>query len=98
MRRNVFTGRPGRRPPRGRRGSFLAEMAMASVMVMIAMTLTVKVLGYAGAQRRAAEHRQRAVQETANVLERITAYPYDEITPERARQLSLSPAAQQSLP
>jgi hypothetical protein len=32
------------------------------------------------------------------VLERITAYPYDEITAERARALGLSPWAQQSLP
>jgi hypothetical protein len=98
MRRIVHRDQPGGRPAASRRGSLLAEVAMGTVMVMIAMTLTVKVLGYAGSQRRAADHRQRAVQEAANVMERITAYPYDEITPERARELALSPSARQSLP
>jgi hypothetical protein len=98
MRRIVHSDHRGSRPAAGRRGSLLAEVAMATVMVMIAMTLTVKVLGYVGSQRRVADHRQRAVQEAANVMERITAYPYDEITGQRARQLTLSPSAQQSLP
>ncbi len=71
---------------------------MGTVMVMIAMSLTVQVLGYVGSQRRVVEHRQRAVQEAANVLERITAHPYDEITAERARQLVLAPSARQALP
>jgi hypothetical protein len=98
MRRIVLRDHPRRRLSLARRGSLLAEVAMATVMVMIAMTLTIKVLGYVGSQRRAAEHRQRAVQEAGNVLERITAYPYDEITAERARQMVLAPSAQPSLP
>ncbi len=67
-------------------------------MLMIGMSLAVKVLGYAALQRRAAEQRQRAVQEAANVMERLTAYPFDEVTPERARAVSISPATLQSLP
>jgi hypothetical protein len=98
MRRIVHRDHPGSPPAAGRRGSLLAEVAMGTVMVMIAMTLTVKVLGYVASQRRVADHRQRAVQEVANVMERITAYPYDEITAERARGLALSPSARQSLP
>lgn len=98
MRRNVLTNHPRSPRSHARRGSLLAEVAMGTVMVMIAMTLTIKVLGYVGSQRRAAEHRQRAVQEVANVLERITAYPYDEITAERARQMALAPSAEPSLP
>ena len=31
-------------------------------------------------------------------MERITAYPFDEVTPELAGRLTLSPAARQSLP
>jgi hypothetical protein len=99
MRRTVLIGHPTtRRTSAGRRGSLLAEVAMATVMLMIAMTLTVKVLGYVGIQRRAAEHRQRAVQEVANVMERLTAYPYDELTADRARQMALSPSSRQVLP
>ncbi len=36
--------------------------------------------------------------EVANVMERITAYPFDEVTPELARRMTLSRAARQSLP
>ena len=98
MRRIVLRDHSRRPCSRARRGSLLAEVAMATVMVMIAMTLTIKVLGYVGSQRRVAEHRQRAVQEAANVLERLTAHPYDEITAEQARGMVLAPSAQQSLP
>ena len=71
---------------------------MAGVMLAIAMTLTVQVLGHAGQQRRAAEHRQRAILEVANIMERITALPFDLVTAERARRLSISPTAAGTLP
>ena len=58
-----------------RRGSLLVEVAMAAVLLMIAMTLTVKVLGLVALERRASERRQRALFEVANVMERITSYP-----------------------
>ncbi len=91
--------RAGRQVPvRPRRGSLLAEVAMATVMLMIGMTLTLKVTGYAGHQRRSADQRQRAVQEVANAMERLTAHPFEEVTVERGRALSISRAAVQSLP
>jgi hypothetical protein len=71
---------------------------MATVMLMIAMTLTIKVLAYVGHQRRDAEHRQRAVLEAGNVMERLTAYSYEAITPELARKIALSSTTRQSLP
>jgi len=82
----------------GRRGSLLAEVAMATVLLMIAMTLTVKVLGSVALERRASERRQRAVLEVANLMERITAYPFEEVTGDLAGRMALSPAARQSLP
>jgi hypothetical protein len=81
-----------------RRGSLLVEVAMAGVLLTIAMTLTIRVLGTVAAERRASEHRQRALVEVANLMERITAYPFDEVTPEVARRLKLSPPAERSLP
>ena len=36
-----------------RRGSLLAEVAMAAVVLVVAMTLTVKVLGWVAARARA---------------------------------------------
>jgi hypothetical protein len=83
---------------RKRRGSLLAEVTMATVMLMIAMSLTVKVLGWVALERRAAERRQRAVLEVANVMERITSYPFEEVTPDLTRRIRLSAAADQALP
>jgi hypothetical protein len=71
---------------------------MAAVLLMIAMTLTVKVLGLVASERRGTERRQRALVEAANLMERITAYPFDEVTPELGKRLTLSPTARQSLP
>jgi hypothetical protein len=81
-----------------RKGSLLAEVTMASVLLMIAMTLTVKVLGYVALERRASERRHRAVLEVANVMEQITAYPFEVVTPNLAGRMTLSPVARQSLP
>jgi hypothetical protein len=89
--------RTGRRQP-ARRGSFLAELAISAAMLVVAMALTVKVLGWVGAQRRAWERRQVAVTETANLMERLSAWPFEGVTPSSTRALPLSPRARQSLP
>jgi hypothetical protein len=81
-----------------RRGSLLAETTMATVLLMIAMSLTVKVLAYAAHERRASERRERAVLEAGNVMESITAYPFAEVTSDLAARTVLSPAARQALP
>lgn len=86
------SGRPSRR------GSMLAEMTIAAAMLSVAMVMTVKVLGYAGQHRRSAEQRQRAMLEASNILERLTADPFDEVNPERARGLRIAPASAGSLP
>ena len=90
-----FAARPGRWP---RRGSLLVEMTIAAAMLSVAMVMTVQVLGYSGQQRRASDQRQRAMLEVANLMERITAEPFDEVTAERARRLKIAPAAAGSLP
>ncbi len=86
---------PGRPP---RRGSLLLEMSIAAAMLSVAMAMTVKVLGYSGQQRRSAEQRQRALLEAGNLMERITAMPFDEVTAERVRRLSIARTVAESLP
>jgi hypothetical protein len=87
-----------KRAPRGRRGSLLVEVAMATVLLMIAMALTVKVLTLLGHERRSVERRQQALAEVANLMERVTAYPFEQVTPELARRITLSSAALAALP
>jgi hypothetical protein len=76
----------------------LAEVAMSSAMLMIAMALTVKVLGWVGTQRKVWDRRQWAAQEAANLMERVTSRPFGDVTAESARKLGLSPQARRLLP
>jgi hypothetical protein len=76
----------------------LAEVAMSGAMLMIAMTLTMKVLGWVGMERRAWDHRQWAVQEAANLMERVTSRPYASVTADSVAALTLSPQAKALLP
>jgi prepilin-type N-terminal cleavage/methylation domain-containing protein len=81
-----------------RRGFTLVELSLTLAILAVAMSVTVQVLGGIAAQRRAIERRQYAAQEAANVLERFAARPFDGLTPEAARSVSLSDDARQALP
>ncbi len=83
---------------RPRRGSLLPEMAIATILLGAAMTMTVQVLGHAARVRRDADHRQRATLEVGNLMERLAAIPFDELTEARARGLTLSEATTRLLP
>lgn len=83
---------------RDRGGSLLVESALALMMLVMAMTLTVQILAAAAAGRRAAEKRDRAVIEVANLMEQITARPFDQATPELAKSIPLSEGSRRSLP
>jgi hypothetical protein len=80
-----------------RRGALLADVALAAIVLLIAMSLMLKVLALVAQERRAADHRQRAALEVANLMERITAYPFDRVTPELARAMTVSETARQLL-
>ena len=71
---------------------------MAGVMLVIAMTLTVKVLGWVAMERRASDRRQWAAQEVCNVMERVTARPYDAVSRGSVGDVALSPQARELLP
>ena len=83
---------------RARRGSLLAEIAMSSVLLMIAMGLTVKVLGWMGVERRSWDRRQWAAQEVSNLMEEATSRPFEEVTSASLKRLAISPHARALLP
>lgn len=87
-----------RRVGRSRRGSLLAETAMSAVMLMIAMSLIARVVGWTAADRRNLDRRQWAVQEAANLMERLTARPFEALTADAVKDSALSPEAARTLP
>lgn len=82
----------GRGAPR-RRGLALLELTISTLLLAAALVIAVQSLGWLASQRRGAERRQRAIQEAANLMERLSARPFDELTPELARSVALSPAS-----
>ncbi len=76
----------------------MLEITVSAVMLATAMSVTVQLLGALAAGRRATERRLCAVQEVANLMERVAARPWGEVTPESLRTVSLSPRALQALP
>jgi hypothetical protein len=82
---------------RTRRGAILADVGLAAIVLLVAMSLMLKVLALVAHERRDADHRQRAALEVANLMERITAYPFDRVTPELARGMTVSETARQAL-
>jgi Tfp pilus assembly protein PilV len=78
----------------------LIEVALTVFLLALAMTSLVKVLGWVANERRAAERRQWAIAEVGNLMDRLTAPPYDKITAEaaRARGAAVLPEARRRLP
>jgi hypothetical protein len=76
----------------------MVEVALTVLLLAVAMSTTVKVLGWVAAGRREAERRQWATQEVANLMERLTAMPWDGVTPGAARRLALSDEIRRKLP
>ncbi|HEY2155927.1 MAG TPA: hypothetical protein VGH33_09880 [Isosphaeraceae bacterium] len=75
-----------------RRGYGLLELTIATLLLAVAMTIVVQTAGWLAAERRGAGRRQRALQEAANLMERLSSRSWDELTPELARAQVLSPA------
>ncbi len=79
------------RSKRSRSGATLIEIAAAALLLAVAMGVSVQVLAWAAAQRRDAETRRNVQQELSNVMERITARPWREITADVVASAKLTP-------
>jgi hypothetical protein len=71
---------------------------MSGVLLIIAMALSIRVLGWVGAERRAWDRRQWAAQEITNLMEVATSRPFEEVNSSRLKNLTLSAQAQALLP
>ncbi len=81
-----------------RRGFSLLEVIVASVLLGALMTTCLQLLHLTAAHHRATESRQLAIREADNVMQRLAAARFDDLTPEAARQIQLSEEASRGLP
>ena len=83
---------------KARRGYGMIELLVAAALLATLATVCVQLFGLASAEQRALRQRQAALNEAANVLERLSIRPWNELTDKALGELSLSAAARQSLP
>lgn len=79
------------------RGFTLPEVLVASVVLGVALTVSVQVTAALRHQQREAQHRLCALAEADNCLQRLTVTPWDELTPEHAAEYRLSETAARQL-
>ena len=68
------------------------------IILGIIMTITVQLLGLISAQRRRADHRQIALAEVENALDRVTSLPWDQVDEARLASRDLDNGIKSRLP
>jgi prepilin-type N-terminal cleavage/methylation domain-containing protein len=81
-----------------RRGYSMIELLTAAALLATLLTVCVQLSGAASGEQRALRRRQAASNEAANVLERLSIRPWNELTDKNLAELPLSAAARQSVP
>jgi hypothetical protein len=81
-----------------RRGGILLELLVAGVLLGTLLVLGAQLLKVAADGRRESDRRQAALDELANVLERVAARPWTELTESALAQEKLSPETEKQLP
>lgn len=81
-----------------RRGVVLLEVIVGCSLLAVFLAVCVQLLSVTALERRDIERRAVAMQEAANVIERVSAMGYDDVTPEKLKAIKLSPDIEQILP
>jgi Tfp pilus assembly protein PilV len=81
-----------------RRGFTLLEAFVAAAVLGALTVACLKFFTAGAAQQEAMRDRSRAAQLAANVMERLTAQPWDQLTAEKVRPLQDAEDLRQSLP
>jgi hypothetical protein len=81
-----------------RRGFLLLELGAAGVMLMVLFVVSMQMFRATAAQRRALQHRRAALQAADNVMERLCARPWDELTPEHVGKAPLDDEVRAAVP
>ncbi len=81
-----------------RRGMTMLEILCAGAMLGALLVVCLQLFSAAAGQRRAAQQRQAAIREAANVMERLDGLSFDRLTPEGVGRVQLCDEARQALP
>ena len=88
--------KPRRFPPR--RGYTVFEFMIAVILLMAASTITVKIVGWVGAERRSADRVLWVNETLSNAMERVSTEPFETLNTERANALLKDYQGGQALP
>lgn len=80
-----------------RRGFSVLEVTVAGALLVAVLAICLQMLRATAAGHRARGTRQMAIIETGNVMERLSAVPWEDLTPQAARAMQLSPQARRGL-
>jgi type II secretory pathway pseudopilin PulG len=93
------TRRPARALPHlGRRAFSLLELTVASVLIGGLMLSVVPTLAWIVRERQAADRQQAAAFAVGNLMERVTALAFDDLTDERLAAIALPESIAKQLP
>ena len=81
-----------------RRGFTLVEMMVAGVLLMTVTMIVVPAIYWVHRERRQTEYRQIAIVEVENMMERVVALPFNDITQSKVDKFVLSESAIRQLP
>jgi Tfp pilus assembly protein PilV len=81
-----------------RRGVMIVEVLVACGLLAVLLAVSAQLLSATAHARRASERRAIALAQAANVIERVRALPFAEVTPERLAAIELPPQVREILP
>src|SRR5690349_550473 len=80
-----------------RAGFSLTELIVAAVLLGTVFAVALPSLRWVGVEQRAAEHRQLAMVEVENLMDRIASQPWSKISQEFAKGLEISDETRERL-
>ncbi len=79
-------------------GVSIVETIAAVAVLATVCTISLQYMSATAVQRREIERRHAALQEAENILERLTALPWDKLSSTSAEKIELSPDLRNALP
>ena len=81
-----------------RRGFSLLEVGAAGILLVVMLAVCAQFFRATATQHREVQHRRTALRAADNVMERLCARPWQELTPESLAALQLDERIEQALP